>query len=95
MGAEPGDEKLHPHCQHLPLLGAFPDRLLQGLQRQAVPARGRGAHNIRPGAGLHEGESSRHIGALAFSVSARTKQFCVFIYFFVCLFYRSSCVKEQ
>lgn len=48
MGAQPGHEKLHPNRQHLPLLRAFPDGLLQGLQRQAVSEGGRGTHHIQP-----------------------------------------------
>jgi len=55
MGEQPGDEELHPDRQHLPLLGALPGRLLQGLQRQAVSEGGRGAHHFQPGAGLIKG----------------------------------------
>lgn len=88
MGAEPGDEKLHPDCQHLPLLGALQDRLLQGLQRQAVSARGRRAHDIRPVSGLDEGESS----PTRFSRSLRMFQlernrFVYFIYLFIYLYF--------
>lgn len=46
MGAEPGHEKLRPHQQHLPLLGALQARVLQGLQRQTVSERGCGAHPL-------------------------------------------------
>lgn len=55
MGSQSGDEELRAHRQHVPLLGAFQARLLQRLQRQTVPAGGRGAHYIRPGAGFVQG----------------------------------------
>ncbi|XP_045889319.1 ARL14 effector protein isoform X3 [Micropterus dolomieu] len=48
MGAQPGDEKLHPNCQHLPLLRALQGRLLQGLQWQTVSEGGCSAHHIHP-----------------------------------------------
>lgn len=51
MGPEPGDEKLHPDRQHLPLFWALQDRLLQGLQWQAVPAGGRSANHLLPSTG--------------------------------------------
>lgn len=87
MGAQPGDEKLHPNCQHLPLLRAFQDRLLQGLQRQTVSEGGCSAHHIHPFAGFVKGAGSqRYIEYSSLMVCCQSKQ--------VILFDRLNFVKE-
>lgn len=60
MGAQSGDEKLHPNSQHVPLLRAFQTRLLQRLQWQTVSEGGCSAHHIRPRAGFIKGADSQH-----------------------------------
>lgn len=60
MDAQPGNEKLHPGHEHLPLFCAFPARLFQVQQWQTVSERGISAHHLQPGAEFIKGLSSQH-----------------------------------